>query len=120
VPGAEWLANNVPSPPLHKMLSEYLPQMPVKLKVQGRVLRPPTRVLTTLKKGVYARNTTIHIGSEPPQPDQLKELLLSVRDLLYLLDYYCGNHWAADNIRDETKEEMLKEFGLVRTVLPSN
>lgn len=55
VPDAEWLANNVPSPPLHMMLSQYLPLLPSKLKVQGKVLRPPKRIITVLKQGAEAR-----------------------------------------------------------------
>jgi hypothetical protein len=45
----------------------------------------------------------------------LKELLLAIRDLLYLLDFYCGFEWALDQIRDEVRQEMVNEFGLKTT-----
>lgn len=116
VPDAEWLANNVPSPPLRNMISEYLPSLPAKLKIEGQVLTPPKRVRTQLNKGVEARNKTTHVGSAPPNTKDLEELLLSVRDFLYLLDVYSGYGWAIDRIRDEVKEAMIAEFGLTRPI----
>jgi hypothetical protein len=112
VPDAEWLANNVPTPPLSKMLSEYLPLLPVRLKIQGRVLKPPKRIRTAIQNGTKARNETVHVGSNPPKASELRELLLSIRDLLYLLDGYSGFEWAFENLRDETKKEMIREFDL--------
>jgi hypothetical protein len=118
VPNAEWLVNHVPSPPLHKMLSEYLPLLPARQTIQGKVLKPPKRILTALNRGVKARNDTIHVGSKPPDSKELEELLLSVRDLLYLLDIYCGFEWAIKHIRYEVQEEMVQEFGLIRPKRP--
>ena len=115
VPDAEWLANNVPTPPLDRMLSTYLPLLPAKLKIEGRVLKPSRRIRTAIKNGIEARNRTVHVGSEPPKGEFLEELLLSIRDLLYLFDFYCGFEWALEYIRDEVREEMVREFGLVFT-----
>jgi hypothetical protein len=115
VPKAEWLANNAPTPPLDKMLSSYLPLLPTKLKIEGLVLKPSQRVRSAIKKGIEARNHTVHAGSEPPKGRDLKELLLSIRDLLYLLDFYCGFEWALEYIRDEVRQEMVREFELKST-----
>jgi len=115
VPDAEWLANNVPSPQLYTMLSEYLPQLPAKLKIEGGVLKPPKSIRTAIKKGGEARNSLAHRGAEPPDRYELKNILLSIRDLLYLLDYYCGFEWALEYLRDETREEMVEEFDLKST-----
>jgi hypothetical protein len=115
VPDTEWLANNVSTPSLDRMLSSYLPLLPAKLKLEGRVLKPSGRIRSARKKGNEARNRTVHVGSEPPNGDVLEELLLSIRDLLYLLDFYCGFEWALEYIRDEVREEMVREFGLVST-----
>ncbi|MBK9164220.1 MAG: hypothetical protein IPM21_09955 [Acidobacteria bacterium] len=38
VPGAQWLVENVPSPPLTKMLTKYLPQLPAKRQFACGVL----------------------------------------------------------------------------------
>jgi len=114
-PDAEWLANNLPSPPLDRMLSNYLPLLPAKLRIEGQILKPSGRLRSAIKKGNEARNRTVHAGSEPPKGEFLEELLLSIRDLLYLLDFYCGFEWALEYIRDEVREEMVREFGLVST-----
>jgi len=117
VPAAEWLANHVPSPPLTKMISEYLPSLPAKLKIQGRVLPPPTRIRAQLQKGVESRNNTIHVGSAAPSVKDIEELLLSIRDLLYLFDLYCGFEWALEKIREEVKEAMIVESQLERPIM---
>jgi hypothetical protein len=115
VPEAAWLANNVSTPPIDRMLSSYLPQLPAKLRIEGRVLKPSGRIRSAIKKGIEARNRTVHVGSEPPKGEFLEELLLSIRDLLYLFDFYCGFEWALEYVRDEVREEMVREFGLVST-----
>jgi len=115
VPDAGWLANNVPTPPLDKLLSNYLPMLPAKLKIEGRVLKPSKMIRSAIRKGIEARNASVHIGTEPPKLPELKELLLAIRDLLYLLDFYCGFEWALDQIRDEVRQEMVNEFGLKTT-----
>ncbi|MCI0660304.1 MAG: hypothetical protein L0220_04450 [Acidobacteria bacterium] len=110
VPDAKWLITECPSPPLTVMLSRYLPTLPSKLKIQDKVLRPPATIRKALADGIEARNHTIHAGVSPPNGEALEKILLSVRDLLYLLDYYCGFNWAFDNIRHEVQEEMVKEL----------
>ena len=115
IPDAVWLANYVPSPPLPKMLSDFLPILPVKLKIQERVLKPPKTIRTAIKKGVEARNGTIHAGIGSIQQEELDELLLCIRDLLYLLDFYCGHAWAIHNLRGKVKQEMVNEFNLDAT-----
>jgi hypothetical protein len=120
VPDAEWLATHCPTPPLTKMLSHYLPRLPAKLKIQGKVLAPPRSIRKELEKGNEARNRTTHAGVPPLSREDLEEVLLSVRDLLYLLDYYCGFNWAFDNIRPEVREEIIKEFNLRTTAQQTN
>jgi hypothetical protein len=115
VPPAEWLAHHAPTPPLDKMLSNYLPLLPAKLKIEGRVLKPSKKIRSSIKAGIEARNHSVHLGSEPPKGKDLKELLLSIRDLLYLLDFYCGFEWALEYIRDEVRAEMVEEFELKST-----
>jgi hypothetical protein len=115
VPDAEWLANYAPTPPLNTMLSEYLPELPAKLNIEGRVLKPSHRIRKAISEGIEARNGSADRGAQPPHWSDLKKLLLCIRDLLYLLDYYCGFQWALDQIRDEIRQEMVTEFGLQAT-----
>jgi len=82
-PQTEWLVETVPSPPLVMMLREYMPRLPVKLKIDEKVPKIPDNVLGTLQNGVQARNKTTHATrSKPLDSETLKELLLTVRDLL--------------------------------------
>lgn len=107
LPQAQWLVENLPSPPITKMLSNFLPQLSTKLHIKGNVLPPPKFVMKLLQNGIEERNKIVHVGSLVPEPDKLEKLLLAVRDTLYLLDYYCGNSWALDNIQKETLDDLL-------------
>jgi len=102
VPGAEWLVKNVPSPRLVAMLKDYLPLLPVRLKIGGLVKPPPVAILNTLTKGVNLRNDVAHVGRAGPSYDTVDEILRAVRDVLWLLDYYRGFEWAIDNLSGET------------------
>jgi hypothetical protein len=113
VPHAQWLADNSPSPPLVKMVTNYLPLLPAKLKIVNEVLTLPKSVRTVVQKGVELRNRTTHVGQAAPSEKELEEILLAIRDLLYLLDFYCGYKWAITNIRPDTLNELAKENDLV-------
>jgi len=102
VPHAEWLAMHAPSPPLERMLTEYLPLLPVRQRIRHCPIFVPNEILDTLKKGVNIRNKTAHAG-EKVKADTLTEILLAVRDLLYLLDLYAGQGWAWEAISHGTQ-----------------
>lgn len=106
LPQTKWLVENVPSPPIEKMLKDLLPLIPVRLKVQGKKVEIPERVVGLLKKGVNLRNKTIHAGDQALSRIALEEILLAVRDLLYLLDLYSGLSWALKNISTETQNNL--------------
>ncbi len=102
VPHAEWLAMHAPSPPLERMLAEYLPLLPVRQHIKDCPIFVPKEIFDTLKKGVNLRNKTAHAG-EKVKADTLTEILLAVRDLLYLLDLYAGQAWALEAISHGTQ-----------------
>lgn len=106
VPQAEWLVGNVPTPPLVKMLQEYLPLLPVRCRIEGKVLPPPEDILKTLTKGVNLRNKVAHAGGVNLKYDTVEEVLLAVRDVLWLLDYYGGIEWACEHVSDKTRATM--------------
>lgn len=104
VPANKWLIENVPSPSMEKILSEYLPQLPTHNTFEGKVLPPPRDVMSSIKKGVKLRNEAVHVGShKPPKKETIEEILLAVRDVLWLLDYYCGYTWGLKYMRPETR-----------------
>jgi hypothetical protein len=102
VPEAEWLALNLPTPPLARMLTEYFPRLPAKCDFDGHVKQPPRHLLDDLKKGVTMRNQLAHAGSIDPCGESVEVILLSVHDLLWIVDYYTGNSWAIEFLRSET------------------
>jgi hypothetical protein len=106
VPNSLWLATNIPSPPLVKMLLEYLPTLPAKCTVGGKVLPPPAGIIEELKKGVTLRNQVVHNKSETLEHDTLRKILLAVQSTLWLLDYYSGFEWAWENIDSITKGQL--------------
>jgi len=106
VPDAEWLATNLPTPPLNKMLVEYLPKLKARCSFDGKVKPPPARILERLKEGVSIRNRVIHGGAPTPSTDKIEEILGAVRELLWLLDFYSGFDWALDFLSTETRSEL--------------
>lgn len=103
VPDAEWLATNLPTPPLVRMLIEYLPKLPARCKLDGQVKPPPAEVLETLRKGVTIRNQLSHAGTLNPSIEEVEEILRAVHDLLWLIDFYSGSEWALGFLRPETR-----------------
>jgi hypothetical protein len=72
VPAADWLAMNLPTPPLDKLLREYLPVLPVRCSFGGQVKPPPESVLQILRKGVTIRNGIAHKGNPSPPYETLR------------------------------------------------
>lgn len=98
VPGAAWLVENLPSPPVDKMLREYLPALPARAMFDGDVLPPPNHVLEAIRKAITRRNRAAHIAPAAFRPFEVDEILDEVQDVLYLLDFYAGYRWAREHV----------------------
>jgi hypothetical protein len=98
VPDARWLVENVPTPPLHKMFTEYLPLLPVKARLAGKILVPPNCLLHEIKTGAKLRNHVVHLGHPPLAAKKLDRILRAVSDLLWILDTYQGHKWAIRHV----------------------
>jgi hypothetical protein len=111
VPDAEWLALHAPTPPLTRMLTDYLPILPVKYRLGNPQVAPfaPKKMIETIKKGVLLRNEIAHAGGEVSE-ETLQEILYAVHDLLFLLDFYSGRAWAIKNVRAETHKFLVEEI----------
>lgn len=97
-PVAGWLVENLPSPPLVRMLREYLPLLPSTIKINGRSLALPDWLLATLEKGVSLRNKVVHGQDVSLKYDTLQEILWAVNDILYFYDLVLGHRWAAKRL----------------------
>jgi hypothetical protein len=104
-PKAKWLVDELQAPPLDKMLKDFLPLLDLKLRINGKALIP-TNLRRTLKRGIKLRNMTAHSAAqEKVRRQEVLEVLEGVRDLLYLLDVYCGGQrWAIDYISHDSLE----------------
>jgi hypothetical protein len=106
VPEAEWLVNNLPSPPIDSMAKEYLPKLPAKSRIDGKVRQIPSGVLDELKKAIKLRNDTAHQGEFNLKYESLERKLVAIRDLLWLLDFFAGHEWALEYVTNETRARL--------------
>jgi hypothetical protein len=105
-PDAAWLGQNSPSPPVVKMLSEYLPHLRPRLLIADKVLVPTPRLINILKKATTVRNETVHAGKREVNRDLVQDTLTAVSDILWILDFYSGNSWALSRLAPETRVEL--------------
>jgi hypothetical protein len=92
VPDAEWLALESPSPPVVRMLTEYLPKL--KAPEEGPGLGELDKdTLDALKAAVQVRNRLAHRGVEV-ESDRLLRTLRAIRNVLWSLDVALGQLWA--------------------------
>jgi hypothetical protein len=90
VPEVRWLTLNVPSPPLVKLLSHYLPELPVR---HGVAAPPPRELRRVMQKAVDTRNELAHQGKFDRLDIDLYEVLEVVWSLLHQFAYYRGFTW---------------------------
>jgi hypothetical protein len=109
VPGAKWLIENAPSPDVIKMLSEYLPLLPLKRKVNKRAFAPKSEIYETLKKGVQIRNQITHGRAIKVNYETLEEILFSIHDVLWILDYCSGYDWALEHVRPDIRKVLTEQ-----------
>lgn len=103
VPDAKWLIENTASPDVVKMLSEYLFLLPTINRVNKKVFTPKSVLNETLKKGVFMRNQIVHGKTTTITYQTLEEILLAVRDTLWILDYCTDYDWALQYVRPNTR-----------------
>lgn len=106
IPNTTWLVENLPSPPITKLLIEYIPSLPAVNRIGGKVLPPPKQTMDLIKKAVTIRNQIAHIGGKAPNDETLDQIMEAIRDTLWILDYYCGHLWAYNHISESTKQEL--------------
>jgi hypothetical protein len=96
VPGSSWLVNNLPSPPVERIIRDYLPQLPVRAHLPGTSAITPSRELTDeLRKAVLLRNDLVHIGRDRIDPAWLDEWLKLCESLLYAFECFGGRSWVS-------------------------
>jgi hypothetical protein len=103
-PLSTWLVQHLPTPPINRILSEYIPTLPAVNKIDEKVLPPPKNLLDELQKAIGWRNRVTHGGHLEVSADRVANFLeLTAHDIMWLLTYYAGAHWALDNMTNETR-----------------
>jgi hypothetical protein len=93
-PDADWLMEEIPSPPIFKILKDYIPLIHLR---RGNDLTYWVNVKPFIKKVqklIELRNKVAHTGKIPEDTPPIHENLKLVSDLLYLLDVLDGHDWA--------------------------
>jgi hypothetical protein len=114
VPQSAWLIEETQSPPLIKIITNYLPML-FSPSEDGYIWLMTKSAYRAIQRGVEARNKIVHTGSVPTDLEDvltrsvLEDLLNCVRDLLWLLDYYAGAVWAFERIHPESVVRKIKE-----------
>jgi hypothetical protein len=102
IPEASWLVENIPSPPLERLVTDFLPTLPVRGHLPGTSrVDPKKELLDELKKAVRLRNELIHTGRSSPDGAWLDDWLALGSSLLYAFDSYSGKAWAGRRISPE-------------------
>jgi hypothetical protein len=104
IPNARWLVMEAPSPPVVQILREYLAMLPVRARFQGKTLKPPSELITLIKKGIEYRNDLVHAGAPLPDWRELQSILHAVNDVLWICQLYTGAAWAGEYISAKTKQ----------------
>jgi hypothetical protein len=83
---AQWLIENMPSPPVANMAEAFVPEL------AGEAL--PNKLIEELRVATKLRNEIIHLGSAKLTAERLKTTLATVDELLRWLDAFSGHEWA--------------------------
>jgi hypothetical protein len=117
IPNAQWLAENVPSPPVVTIIKDMFPSLPAVCSLPPGAVMLPKHIEEKLKSGVSIRNGLAHAGKFTVQSDSMEEILTSVKDTLWLIDFLCGQRWAYGYIRESTRQAI--EANVVCTSSPA-
>ena len=100
-PQTSWLVQNVASPPIAKILDEYLP-----------ILLPPgspriaPNLIKNLRVAVLLRNELVHGAQANIEPLRISSAFGTFQDVVWLCDYFSGMPWAANRVSQSTRVAM--------------
>jgi hypothetical protein len=93
-PNTSWLIENLPSPPVERLMTEYIQE------INAASRRPhlplASEELDLLKKRISQRNHVAHGASSSVDTRNLKEFIKFVINVLYRLDFCRGLTWAQE------------------------
>lgn len=105
-PDTAWLMQELPSPPICKVLRDYIPTIHC---IRGKEIDFWDKVKPFIKKAeklVTLRNKVAHTGKIPENAGPIQDDLVLVSDLLYLLDVLDGQDWAKSLVSHELRKAL--------------
>lgn len=100
-----WLAVEMPSPPMDKLLGGYLPRLTPKRVAQGKPDEAiPRKLRKIIEEASKRRNKIVHSNELPPSVEETVATINAVHDLLYLLDWFSGQDWAIQWVSPEWRK----------------
>jgi hypothetical protein len=96
-PETAWLVEELPSPPLYKILKDYLPMLKSTARGFETVPLIEAAWIRALQLAVEKRNMVVHGRKLELDRGWIEATLRIVCNLLYFLDYHAGNEWAQDS-----------------------
>jgi len=120
VPDSQWLVENLPSPPINKMLKNYFPKLPARLKIKDFDPSIPNSIQKKITEGMELRNKIVHSKSVRPDNQQIYDILCSIRDLLLILDYHQGYEWTLRGLTTDIQDEFGLPLPRIRIVKNNN
>ena len=105
-PKSTWLIESFQSPPVFKIIKEYLPDLTADIYYNGIKINIPERIHIEIQNIVTNRNQIVHRAAPPLEFKSLRNKLIAIKDVLHIIDFYMGNQWALEYISDETEVEL--------------
>ncbi|MCH8538634.1 MAG: hypothetical protein LAT66_12800 [Alkalimonas sp.] len=87
---AEWLINNLQSPPIDKLLSDYVPNL---VYDKQEYFKSIDKYISVIKNVISERNKITHLGCNTTAA-RVESYISSIEKVMYILDYYCNCEWA--------------------------
>src|ERR1700682_1880760 len=84
--------------PITKLLNTYWPHPHPIPTIQGVRIKASTVLRDSLLIGIRARNQVVHGGAAAPGPDELRDILWNISQLLWIWDFYSGHVWALEHL----------------------
>ncbi|MEI7946947.1 MAG: hypothetical protein WCJ02_09630 [bacterium] len=93
-PDTDWLMEETPSPPIFKILRDYIPLIHLRRDNELVFWEKVKPFIKKVQKLIELRNKVAHTGKIPEDAGSIHDNLELVSDLLYLLDVLAGHDWA--------------------------
>ncbi len=91
LPETAWLVENIPTPPINRILREYAPNIQTPA---GHSLKIPKEILRSHQSAVKLRNQITHTSQPAPSITRARQILSTASDILRLIDAAEGYSWA--------------------------